>query len=85
MKDRTSQRMDLIGAVFAFVAFTVTDTVVAGVEDAAVNTGRHVAIGLFEHVVEAGRIVWKPLVELFDCERLTHIFSLLQRLHVVKG
>lgn len=72
MEDRASQRVDLIATIFAFVALTATDTVVAGVDDATVGAGRHVSIGLFKHILQAGDIVWEPFVELFDGECLTH-------------
>ncbi len=85
MEDCASQRMDLVATVFAFVAFTVSDTVVAGVNDAAVGAGEHTAVCLLEHEVEAGGVVWEPFIELLDRERCTHTTSVLQRLHVVKG
>ncbi len=71
-------------AVFAFIAFTATDMVVAGVDNATVGAGRHITVGLLEHVVETGSIAWEPFVELLDGERCTHVTSILQRLHVVK-
>ncbi len=85
MKDRASQRMDLVAAVFAFVALAITDAIVAGVDDPAVGASGHGAVGLLEQVVQAGSVVREPLVELLDRESLTHVTSVLQRLHVVKG
>jgi len=57
VKDRVSQGMDLVAAILAFVAFAVSNTVVAGVNDATVGAGGHGAVCLFEHVVQASSIV----------------------------
>lgn len=85
MEDRASQGMDLVAAVFAFVAFAGTDTVVPWVDDTTVGAGGHGAVCLFEHIVQASSIVWEALVELFDGECFAHATSVLQGLHVVKG
>ncbi len=85
MEDRAAKRMDLVATVFTFVTFTVSDSVVAGVDDATVGASRQIAVGLLKQVVQASTIIWKAFVELFDRECLAHISSLLQRLHVVKG
>lgn len=68
MEDCVSERMYLITAIFAFEAFAITHAVVAGFNYATFRTGGHVAIRLFEHVVEAGIIIWEAFVELFDGE-----------------
>ena|GEM_PF-4095707 len=85
MEDGASQWMNLVAAIFTFVALAATDTVVARVDDATVGAGREITVRLIEHVIKAGSIVLKSLVKLLDRERLTHITSVLQRLHVVKG
>ena len=84
MKDSAAERMYLITAVFALETFTATNAVITGLYDATFWAGGHSAIGLLEYIVEAGSIVWEQFIEAFD-GYLFHTFSVLQRLHVVKG
>ncbi len=84
MKDSAAERVYLITAVFALETFTATNAVVTGFYNATLRTGRHGAIGLLEYIVETGSIVWTQFIEAFD-GYLFHTFSVLQRLHVVKG
>ena len=84
MKDSTAQWVYLVATVFTFVALAATDAVIAWFNDATLRTGRHGAVGLFEHEVEARVVVREQFIEAFD-GYLFHTSSVLQRLHVVKG
>lgn len=66
MKDRAAERMYLIAAVFAFIALTATNAVIAWFNDATLWTGGHITVGLLEHEVETGVIIWEQFIEAFE-------------------
>jgi hypothetical protein len=68
MEDGTCQRVYLVTAIFALIALTAANTVVALVYNATVRTSGHVAISLLVQVVETRRIIRKAFIELFNRE-----------------
>ena len=84
MKDRATERMYLVAAVFTLITLAPTYSVVTRLYDTAFSAGGHTVVGLFEYEVETGVIVREQFIEAFD-GNLFHIFSILQGLHVVKG
>lgn len=83
MEDSIPKRVYLEATVFAFVAFTTSDTVVAGICNTTLSTGWESTVSTTEHIVQTGIIIWEPFVEVLYGE--LHTTSVLQRLHVVKG
>lgn len=83
MEDSVRQWVDLITAILTFVTFTVFNTVVAWVGNATFGTGGHMSVGETEHIVQTSSIVLKTFVEMLNGK--PHLYSVLQRLHVVKG
>ena len=83
MEDSFGKWMNLVATVFAFVALTATDAVVARVSNAAFGANRQLAVGEVKHIVQTSCVIWEAFVEVFN--RKLHTTSVLQRLHVVKG
>ena len=83
MEDRFGEGMYLIATIFAFIALTIANTVVAWIDDATLEAGWHITVCLLEEVVQTTGVVGEAFVELLDGE--LHTYSVLQRLHVVKG
>lgn len=83
MENSVSQWVYLVTTVLALVALTATHPVVARVGNTTLWTGRQLAVGQIKHIVQTSGIVGETLVEVFN--RKPHTYSVLQRLHVVKG
>lgn len=66
MKDGISQWADLVAAVLAFIGFLAANAVVFRVYDTALWTSWHIAEALIKHVLQAGIVVRKLLLKLFD-------------------
>lgn len=86
MEDSVSQGVYLIATVFTLVTLTAFNTVVAWLCHPTLRAGGYSVVGLLEHVVQTGVVIWKAFVEVFNRELLLiHTSIVLQRLHVVKG
>lgn len=83
MKDGVSQRMYLVATIFTLVTFSVFNAVITWAHNTALWASRHGTIGLLEHIVQTGVVIWEAFVEVLNGKPYTT--SVLQRLHVVKG
>ena len=58
--------MELVAAVFALVALTNLDSVVARIYASTLWAGCHITVGLLEHVGNTRIVIGKSLIELLD-------------------
>ena len=58
--------MKLVAAVFALVALTNLDSVVARIYASTLWAGCHITVGLLEHVGNTRIVIGKSLIELLD-------------------
>jgi hypothetical protein len=59
MEDSVSERAYLVATVFTAINLFVANTVVFRLDNATVVTGFHIAVGLLEHIVQTGVVVWE--------------------------
>ena len=83
MEGGITKRVHLVAAIFALIALTATDAVVARLYDATLHTSREITVCTFEHKVQTGIVIWEAFVEVLYGE--LHITIILKGLHVVKG
>jgi uncharacterized membrane protein len=59
VEDSVSEGAYLAAAIFAAIHLFIANTVVFRLNNAAVVACLHSAIGLLEHIVQAGVVVWE--------------------------